>query len=102
MQTPRGQPRQALWQALVVFRKATEARHPRKGALHDPVPGKQHEAPLGLRQSDHVQHDAVSVGVVLGLLAGIAVVDLRKLDVPAGGTLHGLRRASQRCTVLLV
>lgn len=86
----------------MVFRKAAESRHPRKVALHDPAPAKQHEATLGLRLSNHLQHDAVVVGVVLGLLAGIAVVDLRELDVPTGGTLLGLRRASQWGTVLLV
>jgi hypothetical protein len=96
------QPREGLGRALGVLRKAAEARHPRKAAFHDPAPGKQHEAPLRPRQFDHVQHDAVVVGVVLGLLAGLALVDIRKLDVPAVGTLHGLGRSPHLGTVLLV
>src|SRR5690348_4097543 len=53
------QPLQARSEPLVVPHEAAEARLPGKGAFHDPAPGQQHKAVLGLRQLDDLQPDAL-------------------------------------------
>lgn len=94
--------RKVLGQALVVLRKAAQARYPPRNTVQSHAPGKQHESPRGLRQPYRVQHDAAVGGTVLGLPAGAAPIDIRKRDVPAEGALHGVGRAYHLGTVLFV
>jgi hypothetical protein len=89
-------------QWFVVARQAPKARPPAEAALDHPAARQQHEALLRFGQLDHVQVDAVGLGVLPGLLAGIAVVGPGELDRLAGGLLHYLAQHLHLGALLLV
>ena len=59
-----------------------------EGALRDPAPGQQHEAPLGLGQLDHLELDALLVGRLGGFVAGVALVHSGQREALPGRLLH--------------
>ena len=73
--------RDGLRQPFEVLREPAEARHPCKAPLDHPAPWQQREAPAQLRHLHHAEHDPVVFRVVLRLLARVALVDVRQLDV---------------------
>jgi len=86
-----------LGQALVVAGEATEAGQPGEAALHDPAPGQQDEALLGLGEFDHLEADALGRCLLGGVLTPVALIDVPQLDAVAGRFLDGCRQALDLC-----
>jgi hypothetical protein len=74
------QPLERLAEAFIVARQPTESRHPAERTLHQPAPWQKHETALGLGQLHDLQVDPVTRGITLGVVAGIALVDVRQFD----------------------
>jgi len=96
------QPRQHLRQPLEVPTQPSEPRHPAETAFHHPAPGPQHEPLLRLRQLHHLQLDPRRLGIVLGLIARVALIRLHQLDRLACRTLHRLAQRLDLGALLLV
>src|SRR5579859_3150076 len=70
-----------------VTTRAAAARSPGEGPFDDPASRQQNKPALRLRQFHDVQRDALGGGSLRGRFAGVALIDVGKLDAVARGIL---------------
>jgi hypothetical protein len=68
------QSRKPLRKLFIITGKSSESRNPAKASLNDPSSGKEHKASFGLRELDHLEHDAMGRGSLPGILFRIALI----------------------------
>lgn len=79
-----------LAESFVVSGQAAEAGGPGEAAFDHPAAGQQHETAFGLAVFDYFLLNAVSGRRLSGILAGVALVYIGRLDVVPGDLLHRL------------
>ena len=89
------QARQRFRRSFVISRQAAQARLPCKTAFDHLTTWQQHEeASLGLFMLDYFQADAVSLSLLRGTLAGVALITKGQFHRLACRCLDSLRQQS--------
>lgn len=93
---------QGLRQSFIIMCQTGKTRRPAEAPLHHPTARQRHEAPLGGRQLDHFELDAVLGGRRGGLLARVTLIEIGDLDRLTRLGLHTPGEFSDLSAVLFI
>ena len=94
--------RRGLGEPFVISGQAVEAGCPGLAAFHHPAARQQDESAFSLGMFDHFQPHAMLVRRLGRVFSGVALIDIRQLDVLTRHLLHRFEQRFHLCAVLLI